>query len=242
MEGRFMTYRTRITLLSLAIIFNLTFAAHASEVTIPHQFTDGSAAVASQVNENFSAVKTAVDDNHLQLEGKLPVEGGTITGDLIVDGSLTFSQPKTGSVTYSAIGFTSGDPDTGFIKDGSDGSLSYPSQLGPNDGTFYHSLTLRSGITITNIRAHVRDNNPAVGVILTVNLKKKALGQKTDTLATASTESFPSNQTNEQIITPESMQPAAIEEPPTSYFIEVIFSGQNLYLYSVTIDYEYTEP
>ena len=42
--------------------------ALASEVEIPNTFTAGSAAVAAEVNANFTAVKTAVDDNHATIE------------------------------------------------------------------------------------------------------------------------------------------------------------------------------
>ncbi|MBA1330858.1 transcriptional regulator, partial [Candidatus Endoriftia persephone str. Guaymas] len=42
----------------------LATSAIASEVTIPNTFSAGSPAVASEVNANFSAVKTAVDDNN----------------------------------------------------------------------------------------------------------------------------------------------------------------------------------
>ncbi|GAB1258252.1 hypothetical protein NBRC116494_27540 [Aurantivibrio plasticivorans] len=37
---------------------------HASEVDVPNSFSAGTAAVADDVNENFSAIETAVDDNH----------------------------------------------------------------------------------------------------------------------------------------------------------------------------------
>jgi hypothetical protein len=42
----------------------VSITAAASEVTIPNDFTAGTPAVADDVDENFQAVKTAVDDNH----------------------------------------------------------------------------------------------------------------------------------------------------------------------------------
>lgn len=43
--------------------FLVLSTAFAGEVTIPNTFTAGAPAVAAEVNENFTAVKTAVDDN-----------------------------------------------------------------------------------------------------------------------------------------------------------------------------------
>jgi hypothetical protein len=47
-----------------AILALLCTAASASEVTLPNEFVAGERARAGEVNENFTAVKTAVDDNH----------------------------------------------------------------------------------------------------------------------------------------------------------------------------------
>ncbi len=55
-------------LLVAGVFFSCSVTLHASEVDVPHSFTSGTAAVASEVNENFSALETAVDDNHLKIE------------------------------------------------------------------------------------------------------------------------------------------------------------------------------
>ena len=51
----------------MAIIASASSAALASDVTIPNTFTAGTAAVAAEVNANFTAVKTAVDDNNTNI-------------------------------------------------------------------------------------------------------------------------------------------------------------------------------
>ena len=53
----------------LLIVLFFSFVTHseAGVVTIPNQFSAGSPARASEVNANFSAVKSAVDDNHVRL-------------------------------------------------------------------------------------------------------------------------------------------------------------------------------
>lgn len=57
---------TSVTLLSAL----LSGAATAGNVTIPNTFTSNTKAVASEVNDNFTAVKTAVDDNQTQIDDK----------------------------------------------------------------------------------------------------------------------------------------------------------------------------
>jgi hypothetical protein len=64
LEDKTMARKIRLAALSLAMSGMLATSAIASEVTIPNTFSAGSPAVASEVNANFSAVKTAVDDNN----------------------------------------------------------------------------------------------------------------------------------------------------------------------------------
>lgn len=53
------------TMLSIALTMSL---AVAGEVTIPNTFTSGTTAKAAEVNDNFSAVKTEVNDNNLRID------------------------------------------------------------------------------------------------------------------------------------------------------------------------------
>ena len=55
---------TTIGVISLLI---LTFNSHASDLTIPNQFTSGTRAVAADVNANFDATAVSVNDNQVQL-------------------------------------------------------------------------------------------------------------------------------------------------------------------------------
>jgi hypothetical protein len=54
-------------LIAIATAILLAGNAHAGIVTVPSTFTSGTPAKASEVNANFSAVKTAVDDNDARI-------------------------------------------------------------------------------------------------------------------------------------------------------------------------------
>ncbi len=215
-----MTHRIRITIFFLAIFLGLSFSASASEVTNLNTFSDGLPAKAKDVNDNFQAVKNAVDDNHQKI--------------------LTLSETRSASVTYSAMGFTPGKGEatkvaiilnnfvvenyaTEFIKDAAVGSLAI---LNGDSGAFYHSVSLRSGVTITRIRARVKG-------AVTVRLKKEGdadpLAEET---ATGDTD---------QIIEVAGID-HQVEEFPAAYFIEVLLGNTAQRLYSVAVDYTYTEP
>ena len=59
----------------MAFLATASSAVLATDVTIPNTFTSGTAAVAAEVNDNFTAVKTAVDDN----DGRITTNATAIT-------------------------------------------------------------------------------------------------------------------------------------------------------------------
>jgi len=189
-----MTYRTRITTFCIAISLSLSFAAIAAELTIPNSFSNHTEANADQVNANFEAVETAVDDNNQKI--------------------IALSQPRSASVTYSAMGFSPENNTIQFTKNIVDGSLSIT--IAEGEGQFFHCLTLRPGVTITRIRAETN--------VVTASLYQQGISEA---LAT-------SNHSEDLSIT--------IEPSPVSYFIAVKLNNPNLIFNSVTIDYTYTEP
>jgi hypothetical protein len=54
----------KLVLFSTLILLTAFSSTHAGEVTIPNTFASDTPAVAAEVNANFTAVKTAVDDNN----------------------------------------------------------------------------------------------------------------------------------------------------------------------------------
>lgn len=58
-----MNSSVKLVLFSTLILLTAFSSTHAGEVTIPNTFASDTPAVAAEVNANFTAVKTAVDDN-----------------------------------------------------------------------------------------------------------------------------------------------------------------------------------
>jgi hypothetical protein len=105
-----MILANRITAFFITILLSLSSAAIAAELTIPETFSKGAPANADQVNANFTAVKTAVDDNNARINA--------------------LSEPRSPSVTYSAMGFVPGNNGIQFSKNLIEGSLSLEEKYG----------------------------------------------------------------------------------------------------------------
>ncbi len=115
----------RSQLIGVLVMGSSLAVAYAGTVTLPNAFTAGSPASAAQVNANFNAVKTAVDDNHARITaleaaspatGRLwvPIAAGTSAHYTLPDAatnstSATFGKPAdyqsggTDDVTVTAV-------------------------------------------------------------------------------------------------------------------------------------------
>ncbi len=56
---------------------------------LPHHFIAGQPAVAQHLNENLTHLQDRIGQNSVAIDDKLPNTGGTITGDLTVEGTMT---------------------------------------------------------------------------------------------------------------------------------------------------------
>jgi hypothetical protein len=119
-------YSLLATMLSIALTIPLAIAG---EVTIPNTFTSGTTARAAEVNDNFTAVKTEVDDNNLRIESvetqTQHIETGCPAGEAIAkiatDGTITCEADT--DTTYSA-GTGLNLTDTQFTIEAGDVSIS----------------------------------------------------------------------------------------------------------------------
>lgn len=106
--------KSLLVLLSASLWTTLTIAG---PLTIPHEFESGTPARASEVNENFDAVKAEVDDNSQRIDSKQ-----NIVTSSCAEGSAIRSIAADGSVECqsSSVALTS-MPYRIFLQDGLDG-------------------------------------------------------------------------------------------------------------------------
>ena len=108
---------TNLTL--LAALF--TGTATAGNVTIPHTFTSGSKAVATQVNDNFNAVKTAVDHNQTQIDALAPRVDGAADGDMQYWDGTAWVLLNAPTASTATLRFCGGQPSWDCIAVGDTG-------------------------------------------------------------------------------------------------------------------------
>jgi hypothetical protein len=90
-------------ILLTALLAGLAVSALASEVSIPNVFVAGQKARASDVNENFNAVKTAVDDNDARittLESQVVETGAVSVSAHAFNGLGTCTLKRAGNFGY----------------------------------------------------------------------------------------------------------------------------------------------
>lgn len=119
LENEQRAVRRRLTVLGLAFVGLVAvtpLAMRAGVLTLPNTFVNGQVANATQVNANFTAVKTAVDDNDTRITAAVPV--GTVISSLIApDATADFMQGSTtwafadGTLPASASSYTGAFPD-----------------------------------------------------------------------------------------------------------------------------------
>ena len=86
-------YSLKQIVIFLTIAFSLVTVISYAAVTIPNTFTSGTTISSSQVNANFAALKTAVDDNQTQISAV----AAKVDGVKIFHPNVTFTFPGTGT-------------------------------------------------------------------------------------------------------------------------------------------------
>jgi hypothetical protein len=213
----------------LLIMLWCSATLNAAELDIPHTFQDSTPALATEVNANFTAVKTAVDENTAAVN------------------ALTLNA----SVTYAAVGFSPGKADL-TVSGGLTISLDTEYEKDPDGFTrslqggtkvFYSAVTLPSGVVLTGLAAHVLLNRADDIDTVEVRLLKKSLGiAGAQTLALVSTETDRQEDDEKIIETILAENETIADDPEIVYFIEVELGSTQVGFYSVTLRYEYPQP
>jgi hypothetical protein len=156
------------------VLGGMVFTAHGDTLTIPNTFNAGTPAVAAEVNANFDAAKSAVDDNDarittLESSKQNRVSAGCAPGYSIrvinEDGSVVceLDNDSGGDAGHISISFTALKPYTyaGCVPLISNGSYWYNSTTTTDTScTAYAPLQLPHGAYIDSLTCNLYDNDP----------------------------------------------------------------------------------
>ena len=196
--------------------------ATAGSVTIPNSFSSGTPAVAAEVNDNFSAVKTAVDDNDSRLTA---IESGAVSVNL------------TGLIDDD-------DDDTCRLRRNSNGYSYYNTGSGANCAA-YMPVSLPHGRTLLTMSCTVFDNDGvALNNIDAAYLRRSSLS--TGSLGTVfnTSGSVESTAVQQLVDNLPTAGMAVVDNTAYSYFISIPFdesdSGSltDIRVYSCAITYQ----
>jgi len=118
-------YLSQASLMIALIVLSVT--ARASDLSIPNTFTAGQAAVAAEVNDNFTATETAVDDNNTRITS---LENNAVGIEFVQTDSTEniTSTVSSNPTTVLTLDFTA--PGPGFIRISFNTWLRYAHQSG----------------------------------------------------------------------------------------------------------------
>jgi hypothetical protein len=207
-----------------AILALLTVTVSASEVTLPNEFVAGERARAGEVNDNFTAVKTAVDNNHDRIT------------------SLEDQVKETGAVSLSVHAFGN------FLFDNASGcefrrSVNYGFFAFGTSCSATASVALPHGATITGVACLVYDNETTPSVSL--NLVRAPLASEASgiQLFTAISNASSAGAQLYNLSNATSPGDDVVDNTAYSYYMSVAFNvsglvtNTNLRIYNCKVDY-----
>lgn len=144
-----------ITTYLLTVVFVLmTGPVWAGSVTIPNTFTSGTKAIAADVNANFNAVKSAVDDNDTRLSN---VESNTVSKT-----NPTWNA-RTGYISVSAAAAQPIMNGYSYYK-----NWGYIQNSGSSTEFFFVPLQLPHNATVTKLTVYWYDASAAADMTVTL--------------------------------------------------------------------------
>lgn len=159
-------HKLAIGLISTLLVQTTAWSA---EMTIPNTFTSGSKAIAAEVNANFSAAKSAVDDNNTRitaLEDKSPAMGRLLIPVAGVTGAGATQSASSGAASLPDA-VSSGAHGSNFPKpdDYIDGEVTVKAVIGGCGGSDIAHETGGPSVSSINIGA----NSSLIAVLACTN-------------------------------------------------------------------------
>lgn len=168
--GARLARRQSSRLLMMALVIGYPIAALA--ITLPHTFVNGTLADAEQVNANFDAIVTAIDDNPplTSIDG---LTGGTLSSDVVVTGSIQANAIKLPNAEIKASGggivvkHDSG-PEIKITSTGIALKVNPASTLTltPTEAALKSIATTVEGVSIATVKSPLTDVNGGTQLIL----------------------------------------------------------------------------
>ncbi len=93
---------SELTALAVVVLSSIC-VVNTGKVTIPHEFNVGEKAVAAEVNENFSAAKTAVDENNYRINTNADAIGANADAITVNSTAIAGSSSSSESSTHVPI-------------------------------------------------------------------------------------------------------------------------------------------
>ncbi len=205
------------------VLFLGATSALAGNVGALTTFSSGSPAYAQSVNDNFTAITVAVDDNAAMITTLQNAHSGT----------------RTGYVTVSAAGFMPEGTGYSFDRIGSGVSAIRP--LNTSSNGYFAAVSLPHGATITSFSTLCEDNDSVVNRDCYSELRSQCRVPYSNDIEAYSRNSGTSTTTQAEWLPQTYNQGSTVDNTNCLYFMRAyITSAGNIYFYGSRIGYEYT--
>lgn len=142
-------------------------SAFAGPVNIPTTFTSGTPAVASEVNGNFTAVKSAVDDNNTRINTNLTTNNSQNT-------RLNNLENPSGAVSVAGLAFTDESGGAAGCQTERNTEVYFRFAGAGGNCDAMAPIQLPQGDTVTSLSCTILDNNAAGAAQIAVQLRRIA--------------------------------------------------------------------